>query len=70
LPGNPEPRGTVARNLDLAAAIEALRAADPILREIIDRVGADGLGDPRAGRPHDHYGGGGLWIVGQQLSNK
>ncbi|MBV8988339.1 MAG: DNA-3-methyladenine glycosylase 2 family protein [Solirubrobacterales bacterium] len=47
-----------------------LRAADPVLRKIIDRVGADGLGDPRAGRPEDHYGALVRSIVGQQLSTK
>jgi DNA-3-methyladenine glycosylase II len=51
-------------------AIAALRAADPILKAIIDEVGVDGLGDPRAGRPDDHYGALVRSIVGQQLSTK
>jgi DNA-3-methyladenine glycosylase II len=45
-----------------------LRAADPVLRALIDEIGVDGLGDPRAGRPHDHYGALVRSIVGQQLS--
>jgi DNA-3-methyladenine glycosylase II len=49
-------------------AVEALRAADPVLRAVIDEAGADGLGDRRAGRPHDHYGALVRSIVGQQLS--
>ncbi len=39
-----------------------------MLRELIDEIGADGLGDPRAGRPDDHYGALVRSIVGQQLS--
>ncbi len=50
------------------AGIEHLRAADPVLRGVIDRVGVDGLGDRRAGRPADHYGSLVRSIVGQQLS--
>jgi DNA-3-methyladenine glycosylase II len=46
----------------------ALRAADPVLAAVIDEVGVDGLGDPRAGRPDDHYGALVRSIVGQQLS--
>jgi DNA-3-methyladenine glycosylase II len=49
---------------------QTLRAADSVLREVIDSVGADGLGDPRAGRPDDHYGALVRSIVGQQLSTK
>jgi DNA-3-methyladenine glycosylase II len=47
-----------------------LRAADPVLREVIDLVGVDGLDDARAGRPRDHYGALLRSIVGQQLSTK
>jgi DNA-3-methyladenine glycosylase II len=47
---------------------QKLRAADPVLREVIDSIGADGLGDPRAGRPDDHYGALVRSIVSQQLS--
>jgi DNA-3-methyladenine glycosylase II len=53
-----------------AEAIAALRRADPILRELIDSIGPDGLGDPRAGRPADHYGALVRSIVSQQLSTK
>jgi DNA-3-methyladenine glycosylase II len=52
------------------SALAALRAADPVLREVIDAVGVDGLGDPRAGRPDDHYGALVRSIVGQQLSTR
>jgi DNA-3-methyladenine glycosylase II len=55
---------------DLAAAIAYLRAADPVLAKVIDEVGPDGLGDPRAGRPQDHYGALVRSIVGQQLSTR
>jgi DNA-3-methyladenine glycosylase II len=52
-------------------AVAALRAADPVLAALIDEVGgADGLGDPRAGRPDDHYGALVRSIVGQQLSTR
>jgi DNA-3-methyladenine glycosylase II len=50
--------------------VEHLRAADPILRSVIDDLGADGLGEERAGRPGDHYGALVRSIVGQQLSTK
>jgi DNA-3-methyladenine glycosylase II len=53
-----------------SAAVEHLRAADPVLRELIDEVGTDGLPDPRAGRPDDHYGALVRSIVGQQLSTR
>jgi DNA-3-methyladenine glycosylase II len=51
---------------DQAAAIEALRKSDPVLRQIIDEVGP--IGDFFAGRPTDHYGTLVRSIVGQQLS--
>jgi DNA-3-methyladenine glycosylase II len=49
-------------------AVARLRAADPVLSELIDAVGP--LGDPRAARPDldDHYGALLRAIVGQQLS--
>ena len=50
------------------AAVDALRAADPVLARVIDAVGPDGLGDERAGLPTDHYGALVRSIVGQQLS--
>jgi DNA-3-methyladenine glycosylase II len=57
LPASPDP-------------VEVLREADPVLRRVIDEVGPDGLGDPRAGRPNDHYGALVRSIVGQQLSTR
>jgi DNA-3-methyladenine glycosylase II len=50
------------------AALAHLRAADPVLRGLIDAIGE--LGDARAGRPADHYGALVRAIVGQQLSTK
>lgn len=47
-----------------------LRKADPVLGALIESVGADALGDARAGRPDDHYGALVRAIVGQQLSTK
>jgi DNA-3-methyladenine glycosylase II len=41
-----------------------------VLAGLIERVGPRGLGDPRAGRPADHYGALVRAIVGQQLSTK
>src|SRR5947209_4193832 len=38
------------------------------MRNLIEEVGADGLGDPRRGRPDDRYGALIRAIVGQQLS--
>ncbi|MGA9859421.1 MAG: hypothetical protein WBQ18_16265 [Solirubrobacteraceae bacterium] len=49
-------------------ALAHLRAADPVMRELIDELGAAGVGDPRRGRPRDHYGALVRTIVGQQLS--
>lgn len=57
--------------LDSPEAIAHLRGADPVLREAIDSLGPDGLGDPRRGRTAtDHYGALVRSIVGQQLSTK
>jgi DNA-3-methyladenine glycosylase II len=50
--------------------VSDLRAADPVLRGAIDRVGLEAIGDARAGRPDDHYGALVRSIVGQQLSTK
>ena len=52
-----------------AGAVDALRACDPVLRELIDRATPDAI-DRRAGRPRDHYGALVRTIVGQQLSTK
>ncbi len=54
----------------MSDAVAHLRAADPILKQLIDSIGVDGLGDRRAGRPKDHYGALVRSIVGQQLSTK
>jgi DNA-3-methyladenine glycosylase II len=51
------------------AALEHLRAADPVMRALIDEYGPDGLG-PRRPRAVDHYGALVRSIVGQQLSTK
>jgi DNA-3-methyladenine glycosylase II len=53
-----------------ADGVAHLRAADPVLRKIIDEVGVDGLGDPRAIMPADRYGALVRSIVGQQLSTR
>ncbi len=51
-----------------ADAVAHLRERDPVLRAVIDEVGPGGLGDPRAGRPTDHYGALVRSIIGQQVS--
>jgi DNA-3-methyladenine glycosylase II len=67
--GRPAARGR--RALNSPKAVEHLRAADPVLRKLIDELGPDGLGDLRRGRPPtDHYGALLRSIVGQQLSTK
>jgi DNA-3-methyladenine glycosylase II len=69
LPANPKPRRAGPRDGVLTPeAIEHLRGADPVMRNLIEEVGADGLGDPRRGRPDDRYGALIRAIVGQQLS--
>ena len=50
--------------------LEHLRTADPVLRAIIDRYGADGLHERREGGQTEHYGALVRAIVGQQLSTK
>jgi DNA-3-methyladenine glycosylase II len=64
----PPPRR--AASDELAQAVAHLRRSDPVLRKLIDRVGVEALGDPRRGRPRDHYGALVRSIVGQQLSTK
>jgi len=51
-----------------AAAVEALRRSDPVLRKVIDEVGP--IGDFFTGRPTDHYGTLVRSIIGQQLSTR
>ncbi len=53
---------------DLSNGVEHLRAADPVLGDLIDRVGTDSIGDRRIAAPRDHYGALVRAIVGQQLS--
>ncbi|MGH2906230.1 MAG: DNA-3-methyladenine glycosylase family protein [Solirubrobacterales bacterium] len=43
---------------------------DPTLQKLIKSLGPDALGDPRDGRPDDHYGALLRAITGQQLSVK
>jgi DNA-3-methyladenine glycosylase II len=47
-----------------------LRESDPVMRQLIDEIGVDHLGDPRRGRPDDRYGTLVRSIVGQQLSTR
>jgi DNA-3-methyladenine glycosylase II len=57
------------RGVHTAEARDRLRAADPVIHELIDEIGPDGLGDPRRGlAPGDYYGALVRSIVGQQLS--
>lgn len=59
------------RTVATPRAREHLRAADPVMRALIDELGPDGLGDPRRGLdPGDHYGALVRSIVGQQLSTR
>ena len=55
---------------DHASAVEHLRRSDPVMAEIIDRVGPCELGSrtDRGGPARDHYGALLRAIVGQQLS--
>jgi DNA-3-methyladenine glycosylase II len=55
---------------DPSEAIAHLRAADPVLRGLIDEIGADSLGERRTARSRDHYGALVRTIVGQQLSTR
>ncbi len=52
------------------SAVKALRAADPVLRDVIDSLGPDGLEDFRSGLPSDSYATLIRAIAGQQLSNR
>jgi DNA-3-methyladenine glycosylase II len=61
---SPNPRA------EIEAAVADLRAADPVLGRLIDRVGSDGIGEMRVARPGDHYGALLRTIVGQQLSTR
>jgi DNA-3-methyladenine glycosylase II len=62
LPASPDRGGATAR------ARKHLRAADPVMRTLIDEIGPDRR-DPRRGvAPGEHYGALVRSIVGQQLS--
>ncbi len=52
------------------SAVEHLRAADPLLRDLIDGLGPLDAGRWRRGRPPDAYGALVRSIVGQQLSGE
>jgi DNA-3-methyladenine glycosylase II len=67
LPANRK-RGAAAERS--AEAVDALRAADPVLRGVIDSLGPDGLEDFRSGLPSDSYSTLIRAIAGQQLSNR
>jgi DNA-3-methyladenine glycosylase II len=60
----------VAETPDLSVAIEHLRAADPVLRGLIDEIGVETLSERRMARSRDHYGALVRTIVGQQLSTR
>jgi len=60
----------VAATTDLSVALEHLRAADPVLRGLIDEIGADDAEERPADIPSDHYGALVRAIIGQQLSTR
>ena len=60
----------MAETADLSVAIEHLRAADPVLRGLIDEIGVETLSERRIARSRDHYGALVRTIVGQQLSTR
>jgi DNA-3-methyladenine glycosylase II len=60
----------MAAATDFSEAIAHLRAVDPVLRELIDQLGADSLGERRAASAGDHYGALVRTIIGQQLSTR
>jgi DNA-3-methyladenine glycosylase II len=70
LPASPEAEAGASGLSEQAVALAHLRAADPVLRAVIDSVGFEGLEDNRRARPEDHYGALVRSIVGQQLSTK
>jgi DNA-3-methyladenine glycosylase II len=65
------PASRKRRSVATPEATAHLRAADPVLRDLIDEIGPQGPGDPRRGLdPDDHYGALIRSIVGQQLSTR
>jgi DNA-3-methyladenine glycosylase II len=67
-PGAGVARATTASPED--PALTDLRGADPVLAELIERLGPLSLAERRRGRPDDAYGSLLRAIVGQQLSTK
>jgi DNA-3-methyladenine glycosylase II len=59
-----------AQKQSQTSALEHLRACDPILGQLIDRIGPLDASAHRRGRPQDPYGVLVRSIVGQQLSTK
>ena len=55
---------------DRNVAIEHLRAADPVLRALIDEIGPENADERPPGIPSDHYGALVRAIIGQQLSTR
>jgi DNA-3-methyladenine glycosylase II len=71
LPASPKRDATSRKDgVVTPEAIAHLRESDPLMRELIDGIGVDGLGDPRRGRTADRYGTLVRSIVGQQLSTR
>lgn len=55
---------------DRNVAVEHLRAADPVLRALIDGIGPDHVDERPSDIPDDHYGALARAIIGQQLSTR
>ena len=66
----PAVRTVAAPKLDVERGTRHLRRKDPVMRELIKRVGKLDLEARRRGRPADAYGALVRSIVGQQLSTK
>ncbi len=60
----------MAATADLTRGIEHLRAADPVLRDLIDEIGPEDVTDRPPGLPPDPYGALVRAIIGQQLSTR
>ena len=69
---NPRPAAgtTAAPTLDVERGTRHLRRKDPVMRELIKRLGPLDLEARRRGRPADAYGALMRSIVGQQLSTR
>ena len=68
--GRPGAGTAAAPKLDVERGTRHLRRKDPVMRELIKRVGKLDLEARRRGRPADAYGALVRSIVGQQLSTK